>query len=71
MKNEFTNKCYECKYRKELDWSAHSKCTKAPRPKVKGNKHGIRSGWFYFPVNFDPVWLEECDSFESNQEESK
>ena len=32
--------------------------------KVKGDPHGIRSGWFNHPFNFDPVWLEECDGFE-------
>jgi len=31
--------------------------------KVKGNEQGIRSGWFCHPLNFDPVWLEECDGF--------
>ena len=30
---------------------------------VKGNPHGIRSGWFNHPYNFDPVWLEECNGF--------
>ena len=31
---------------------------------VKGNEHGTKSGWFNHPLNFDPVWLEECDGFE-------
>ena len=31
--------------------------------KVKGNSHGIKSGWFNHPWNFDPVWLEECNGF--------
>ncbi len=30
---------------------------------VKGKEHGIKSGWFNHPWNFDPVWLEECDGF--------
>jgi len=30
---------------------------------IKGNPHGIRSGWFNWPYNFDPVWLETCDGF--------
>lgn len=33
--------------------------------KIRGNPHGIRSGWFMWPVNFDPVWLENCDGFEA------
>ncbi len=39
--------------------------------KVKGNAHGIRSGWFMWPINFDPVWLEECDGFEEKAPECK
>ena len=31
---------------------------------IKANAHGIRSGWFMWPVNFDPVWLENCDGYE-------
>jgi len=34
---------------------------------IKGNAHGIRSGWFYWPCNFDPVWLENCDGFKQRQ----
>lgn len=30
---------------------------------VKGNPHGIKNGWFNWPFNFDPVWLESCDGF--------
>lgn len=37
--------------------------------KVKGNPHGIKMGWFNWPVNFDPVWLLECDGFEAKEEE--
>lgn len=31
---------------------------------VKGNAIGIRRGWFLWPVNFDPTWLENCDGYE-------
>ena len=30
------------------------------------NPHGFRSGWFNFPWNFDPVWLENCDGYEKD-----
>lgn len=30
---------------------------------IKGDEHGIRHGWFIWPVNFDPTWLEHCDGF--------
>lgn len=32
---------------------------------VTGNPHGIRSGWFNWPMNFDPVWLQSCNGFEA------
>lgn len=28
---------------------------------VRGNTHGVRSGWFTWPINYDPVWLEICN----------
>ena len=33
---------------------------------AKGNSHGVRSGWFNHPLDFDPVWLEECVGYEQN-----
>lgn len=30
---------------------------------IKASEHGKRMGWFNFPMNFDPVWLENCDGF--------
>ena len=34
---------------------------------ISGNAHGIRKGWFNWPWNFDPVWLETCKGFEKNE----
>lgn len=32
---------------------------------MKGNKHGIRNGWFMYPFLFDPVWKEKkCENFD-------
>jgi hypothetical protein len=33
--------------------------------KVEGHLHGIRSGWFVHPYNFDPVWLKSCTGFQA------
>lgn len=35
----------------------------AKKLNIVANFHGIRSGWFMWPVNFDPVWLKNCDGF--------
>jgi len=34
---------------------------------VKGNKAGIRGGWFHYPIDFDPCWVESCTGFEAKQ----
>ena len=31
---------------------------------IRGNPQGIRNGWFMWPANFDPAWLESCNGFE-------
>jgi hypothetical protein len=31
---------------------------------IKANPYGIRSGWFHYPFDFDPTWLENCNGFE-------
>lgn len=34
---------------------------------IKANPHGIKNGWFNFPLNFDPRWLENCDGYEKQE----
>lgn len=36
---------------------------------IRGNAHGIRKGWFFWPANFDPVWLENCNGFTPKKNE--
>ncbi len=36
---------------------------------IKGNPQGIRHGWFMWPCNFDPTWLENCDGFKQKEGE--
>lgn len=38
--------------------------------KIRANFHGIKNGWFVWPVNFDPVWLEHCDGFTAKPDSS-
>lgn len=54
--------CYKCKHRGELLVGLHSTCANR-EAKVTANAHGIKSGWFFWPYNFDPVWLVSCDGF--------
>ena len=58
-----SNLCYKCIHRRDLDYSAHSRCTQK-YAKVEGHERGITQGWFVWPYNFDPVWLLKCNAFE-------
>lgn len=40
------------------------------RLKIKANPTGVRNGWFHYPFNFDPVWLERCEGFEKLKKDS-
>ena len=62
--------CYDCSHRRDLVGDCHSRCNNL-RANVEGNPHGIKSGWFYWPVNFDPVWLVACDGFSTSEEDKK
>lgn len=64
--DKMMNKCYSCEYRRNLAGDCHSKCVNA-EAKVTGNAHGIRSGWFFHPFNFDPVWLESCTGYKQKE----
>ena len=37
---------------------------------IIGKPHGIKNGWFNWPFNFDPVWLESCDGFEKKGDQN-
>jgi len=34
-----------------------------PPLEIEANEHGIKNGWFIWPINFDPLWLENCEGF--------
>lgn len=79
--SEMMNKCYECIHRGTIPGDAHSRCRHPQVEKmlldsftivenplgVTGNAHGIKSGWFFWPFNFDPVWLLSCNGFEEKE----
>ena len=68
--SEKTKTCYTCEHRGEVSGSCHSSCRfdwgNSEHTPPKGNSHGIKSGWYNFPFNFDPVWQkEECKEHSS------
>lgn len=59
--------CYGCAYRGQVPGSAHSVCnfnfTKAGIKPPDGDEHGKKSGWYLFPYNYDPTWMNEvCEA---------
>ena len=34
---------------------------------IIGNPHGVANGWFFWPANFDPIWLQNCDGYEEQK----
>ncbi len=62
--------CYKCIHRRTLPGDSHSRCNNIGA-KVVGHAHGIRRGWFIWPLNYDPVWLVSCDGFSDNPNDNK
>ena len=62
--------CYKCVHRLAIPGDAHIQCNNF-KAKVEGNLHGIKHGWFMWPLNFDPTWLISCDGFSDKPEDKK
>jgi hypothetical protein len=62
--------CYECIHRLKIPGDCHSRCNNH-KAKVEGHPQGIKSGWFIWPLNFDPTWLLSCNGFSNNPEDKK
>lgn len=58
------NECYECQEKRPIPGDLHIRCNN-PDPDMKGHEHGIKYGWFIYPLCFDPVWKAvDCVNFE-------
>lgn len=49
---------------KELFNSGGADSTMHRQLKIDYNPQGFEGGWFFWPFNFDPVWLRNCVGFE-------
>ncbi len=59
------NECYTCVHRRNIRGDAHISCAN-PDPEMQGHPYGIKSGWFIYPIKFDPAWkLYECNNYEA------
>ena len=46
-----------------LDFFSKKSAENATILNIQADPHGVRSGWFIWPINFDPIWLLNCDGF--------
>lgn len=54
--------CFECEHKRSVPGNCHIGCANR-KARVEGSPHGIKNGWFYWPLLFDPTWLVSCDGF--------
>ena len=47
--------CHNCKSKRPVPGDCHITCAD-PDVTLTGDQHGIDSGWFFYPFNFDPIW---------------
>lgn len=62
-----SNKCYTCTHRNSIPGDCHSSCS-CYSAIVFADEIGIKKGYFIWPLNFDPTWLDFCDSYEEKKE---
>jgi hypothetical protein len=58
--------CHKCVNRDPLPMTHHIQCLE-PKALISGNARAAQKGWFHWPWNFDPIWLEECSAYEEKK----
>lgn len=43
--------------------SVTDKETGKTRPAMSLNEHGVKNGWAAWPLDFDPIWIDDCAFF--------
>jgi hypothetical protein len=62
------NECDLCIHKRTVPGNTHIAYTK-PDPKMTGDSHGIRKGWFIYPILFDPIWKTKmCNNRKTKDE---
>ena len=62
--------CLDCIHRRTIPGNCHISCNNH-KAKVVGCQTGINGGWFNWPYNFDPTWLDSCDGFSDKEKDNK
>ena len=55
--------CQNCYFKRDLSGDAHVACANKTCNVHNVNQHGVKNGWFAFPLNFDPIWADSCNGF--------
>ena len=59
--------CFHCIHKQNIPGNFHIRCAN-PDPKMSGDPHGIKRGWFVYPICFDPSWKTKiCANFEEKK----
>jgi len=62
-------KCKDCIFGTKVPGSSHYSCKKRIAI-VKKNPWGVKNGWCSHPFDFDPIWIEACESYwDQNKED--
>ena len=65
------SECWNCTHRHEVPGDAHIRCNN-PDSEMTGNPHGIRNGWFFYPMCFDPTWkTKPCSNYKAEAKEGR
>jgi hypothetical protein len=57
------NDCYKCSSKRNVLGNAHIQCVN-PDAEMTGDEHGIKMGWFFYPLLFDPTWMTaKCKNY--------
>lgn len=66
--------CYNCQHSAPLAGDCHLECRLGLQQCLSGlpkeqvtirvslNPHGVLNGWAMWPFNFDPIWVDKCNS---------
>ena len=61
--DESRSECQKCVHKRNVPGNCHIECVK-PDANMRGSLHGIKRGWFMYPILFDPTWkLRKCGNF--------
>jgi len=57
MLQQARSECWECTFKREVPGNCHIACSNPSLDVLRhGDPHGVKNGWFFYPLLFDPTW---------------